>query len=106
MNTSLKRGDTFLPAIAVTDGAGAPLSLAGWLIKSQIRDATQRLVADLDVINRVDASGTYTLRPAATTPEAGWPVGDHLWDIQYTNPAGVVMSTDTILVSVLQDVTA
>jgi hypothetical protein len=102
----VKRGDTWAPSIVATNpDTGAVQSLAGWQIASQIRSARGALIAPLTVTNRNDAAGLFTLAAPGTHPTTGWPVGDHLWDIEYTDPAGHVASTVTIAVAIEMDVT-
>jgi len=104
MSTSItyKRGDTFAPALAVTENNVA-VDITGWTISSQIRTPDDVLVADLAVSNRDNAAGTYTLSPTVDYPETGWPVGILHWDIQYND--GTVFSTQTIVIRCEKDIT-
>lgn len=97
-----KRGDTFAPACAVTENNVA-VPITGWAITSQIRTPDDVLVADLEVFNRDDVAGTYSLRPTVDYPETGWPTGILHWDIQYND--GTVFSTQTIVIRCAKDVT-
>lgn len=102
---SFKRGDSFRPSLAVTTEAGAVQDITGWEIISQVRDRNGKLVATLDVSSRVDASGTFVLAPAdEDSAEANWPVGDLEWDVEYTDAAGLVRSTETITIRCLKDI--
>jgi hypothetical protein len=97
-----KRGDTF-EAIVVLALNSVPQNLTGWTIQSQIR-GTNSFVATLN-FNAINLStGTFSLTAAASTT-ATWPVGTHSMDIQITDSSGFVISTETIVFRVLQDVT-
>lgn len=101
-----KRGDSFRPSLAVTTEDGTPQDITGWTIRSQVRDRKGVLVATLTAANRVDAAGTFTLAPAdAQSAESGWPEGEIEWDIEYTDAAGIVRSTETIIIRCERDVT-
>lgn len=98
----IKRGDTFQPDIAVTL-SGSVQSLVGWSIASQIRTKQGKLVTAFTVANRNDSLGSFRLVPV--TPESSWPLDELLWDIQYTDASGRVISTDTVTLQVTKDIT-
>lgn len=93
-----KRGDTFL----LTGTTDVPLT--GYSIASQVRDKSFKLIAQLTVnITQTSPTGTYTLTyPTGTSL---WPVQVLECDVQYTNNAGVIVSTETFEINVLRDVT-
>lgn len=93
---TIKRGDTWAPDIANVDENDVAQPITGWTIASHIRTADGKLVAALQVANRVDAAGTFTLTVPSTTPETSWPTGQLLWDIRYTDTSGRVSSTETM----------
>ena len=98
----LKRGDTFLLE-ATSQQGGTPQDLTGWAIRSQVRNGSN-LVAELEVSFTDREAGSYRLAcPASATQE--WPVKALDCDIEYTSPAGQVVSTDTFKIDVKADVT-
>lgn len=98
-----KRGDTFLYAAVLRESKTGPvIDLSGWTIASMIRDADGVLIEELVVTVTDAANGAYTISAADTT---AWPVGLAYWDIEYTDTHGVIQSTDTVTVSILQDIT-
>jgi len=103
LSATIKRGDSFQPAMSVLDGT-APKSIAGWVIISQIRASDDTLIATLEVFDRNDSLGTYNLRPITQYPETGWPLGVADWDIQYTDGNGRIFSTQTIKLRIEKDI--
>ena len=99
---AFKRGDTFTLACAVEDDAGDPMSISGWTIAAQVRTQLGVLVAGLTVGSRNDAAGTYRLTASSTT---AWPVEPLHLDVQYTDAAGVIVSTDDVLIAMQRDAT-
>jgi hypothetical protein len=93
-----KRGDTFL-LTCTTD-----VPLTGYAIASQVRDKSFKLISQLTVdITQTTPTGIYTLSlPSGTS---SWPVGTLECDVQYTNNAGVIVSTETFEINVIRDVT-
>ena len=98
---TIKRGDTFRRSCAVTTDAGAAVPITGWQIAAQVRTQAGALVASLTIADRSDGAGTYTLIGAT----ADWPTTTLALDIQYTDAAGTVMSTDDVLIDVRRDQT-
>lgn len=98
-----KRGDTFLYAAALLESKTGPvINIADWTITSMIRDLDGMLIADLTVTITDAAQGEYTVSLDDT---ADWPVGWAQWDIQYEDDGGVIKSTETVRVKIVQDVT-
>lgn len=98
-----KRGDSFaLTCVYKIDGVPTPVT--GMTIASQIRTVAGELVAALtySMANQALYPGAFTLTAASGT--AAWPIAGLRCDIQITN-AGVVVSSDTFLVPVVQDIT-
>jgi len=98
---SIKRGDTYLLDTEVTVG-GAAKDMTGWALRSQIR-RNKVLVAECTVTWTDQVAGKYRLTVPAGT--AGWPVDTLRQDIQYVSPAGQVVSTETFMFQVIEDVT-
>lgn len=98
----LKRGDTFVLE-ATAQQNGSPQDLTGWAIRSQVRNGSN-LVAEMDVSYTDREAGRYRLAcPASATQD--WPVKALDCDIEYTSPAGQVVSTETFKIDVKADVT-
>lgn len=96
-----KRGDTFNPLIRVTEDNSEPVNISNWTIISQVRDIRDNLISTLNVSNRVDSSGEFNL---GTLDTSSWPVGELFWDIQYINAEGVKISTETIVIRCIKDI--
>lgn len=96
---SIKRGDTLLLKVTVNDLDGNPLEGEAENIKSEIRDRFKKLITTFLVSE--DGNGVYSL----SLPDGVLlPVGVLYFDIQQTI-AGVVSSSNTVTVNVLQDIT-
>ena len=105
MATSIqhKRGDTFLFSAVLRESKTGPVTdLTNWEIASMIRDADDVLIDEVTVTVTNAANGAYTLRVDETT---AWPVGAAYWDIQYTDDSGIIRSTETIPVQIIEDIT-
>ena len=96
---TIKRGDTFRKPGAVLTDVGAAVPTTGWQIAAQVRTPARAHVATLTIADRNDAAGTYTL----TSPTADWPVTQLMMDVQYTDAAGLISSTEDVLIDVRQD---
>lgn len=97
-----KRGDSFaLACVYKVDGIAS--SIVGKTITSQIRTNELALVATLTAIpdNQSVNPGHFRLVGPSTT---SWPVAGLRCDIQIVE-AGVIVSTDTFLVPIVQDIT-
>lgn len=96
-----KRGDTFAPSAQFCNADGSPASLAGFTVRSQLRDAGERLV-HVFAIEIVDvAAGSYRFTPVDT---AGWPLGVLQMDIEYIQ-GGLTTSSETLELEVVKKVT-
>jgi hypothetical protein len=98
-----KRGDTFA-LTCIYKQEGIAHDLTNITIKCQIREATI-LVTDLDVTkaNQTTNAGVFVLTPSVGDTTT-WPSGNLLCDIQFTE-GGVVRSTETFFVSLIEQVT-
>jgi hypothetical protein len=98
----VKRGDSF-ELSCVYKEEGVATSVAAMTIKSQVRDATGSLVADLTATkpDQGVSPGQFTLSVAAPIE---WPVGIMSVDIEFSD-AGVVRSTQTFKIPVEDDIT-
>ena len=98
-----KRGDTFIYSGVVRESRNGPvMNISDWTIASMIRASTGTLIAEADVMITDGATGEYTVRVENTT---AWPVDYCFWDIQHTDGAGDIRSTETVLLRVVADVT-
>jgi hypothetical protein len=107
---AIKRGDTLALDCAVSR------DLTGWAVRAQIRAASNdRLLAECTVsVLPYDAEAGVTRYALTVAPEVtrAWPmpVGTRptypaVLDIEYTDPAGVVQSTETVALEIERDVT-
>lgn len=98
-----KRGDTLALDCSVD------VDLDGWTVRAQIRRGpSQHLLADCDVaILEYDAESAITHFAITVSAEetAKWPLGSAEMDIEYTDPDGLVQSTETIMLDVQRDIT-
>ena len=97
-----KRGDNFFVSCVYKDGDGTRVSLDGITITSQVRTPSGVLVSDCVATVTDEDQGEYSLEVADTSL---WPLGRLEWDIQYSLDGGRVISSETVCVNVLKDVT-
>lgn len=102
MQISHKRGATFSRNISVKSDGEVPSDFASWVIASQIRDKSNKLVSQLTVTRTDNANGIFTLSDSST---ADWPVCVLYCDIRYTLPSTEVIHTETFEINVLRSVT-
>lgn len=96
-----KVGDTFkLPCKLTKDGAD--VDLTGWLVKSQLR-YVNTLISELTYVVIDALQGLYSLEELGSTQL--WPVGVYTCDIEYTDPTGLIVSTETFTINFIADVT-
>lgn len=97
-----KRGDSFEVDCVYKDADGTPLDLDGITITSQFR-MKDVLISDAEItIGSPTTSGAFRVVVADTDE---WPVGALAWDIEYLLAGGSIISTETVLINVLRDVT-
>lgn len=96
-----KRGDTFklMCAVAINEVAQ---DITGWAIASQVRKGSI-LVETLTIEPISAAAGTFMLTSEQRTDS--WPTGDLQLDVEYTLSSGQVISTETLTISCIKDVT-
>lgn len=97
-----KKGDTFEVTCTYENDAGAPVSLDGITITSQLRTPAGALVADCTATVTSVPNGTFTLLVADTS---SWPVAKLEFDVQYALTGGRIISSETVNVHVVKDVT-
>lgn len=100
---AFKRGDQFGFYATLKDGDGAPLTIDATDVRSQVRDADDRLYATLDVRKHPDTVGTYLFSAEGTVTQR-WPVATLYIDIEMTLD-GAPSSTATFTVTVVKDIT-
>ena len=96
-----KRGDTFTLNCTYKVN-GVPSSIATIDIDSQVRDFRGSLIEELTV-TKTGSTGVFTLLSSATQTSE-WPISVLRCDIQFSQ-GGIVRSTQTIDISVLEDIT-
>lgn len=104
MTTSIehKRGDSFDYNVVVTDSGGSTIDLTNWTIKCQLRTSRDQLIETLTIEEDDYSEGSYNLVCDDTTD---WPVGNLYADIEYTDTASKIQSTETFIVQVVKDYT-
>lgn len=102
--SDFKRGDTFLLTCTYKVDTVAT-SVTGFTIRSEIRDKFGHLVATLSasLANQGTNPGVFYLSPTVADT-SDWATGDLFCDIEITN-GGVIRSTITFIVPVIDDVT-
>ena len=99
-----KRGDTFDQLLLVPE-VFADGYWIGWSVTSQIRTARGKLIGDL-VVSWADPAETTRILRLFSDDTTRWPVGDLEVDVQFVRDSdGLKRSTETVVVSVLRDVT-
>jgi hypothetical protein len=100
---SHKRGDTFIFSAQVKDEDESSIDLTGWQIRSQIRKENFTVVDTL-VITITDAvDGKYQI--SSNKDPNTLPLGEHHWDIEFTDSSGRVISTETLIINIVEDIT-
>jgi hypothetical protein len=105
-----KQGDTFSLSCSWKDPNGTAINLTGYTILSKVRVTTGTTFTDtLTSTITTAASGLFTLS-ATPTQTASWPLtsgqyGKLYCDVQFTSPTGVVTSSDTFEVVVVEEIT-
>ena len=102
MSLHRKKGDTWKLPTAYTNIAGDPISLTGITILSQIRDSKGVLILELTPTVVSAAAGTYTLT-ATATQTIDLAIGNHTFDVQFSDASGNVDSTENALFAILPD---
>lgn len=97
---TLKRGDTLDLSCALTL-AGQPIDLTGWSIQCHVIAPGNVVVHQFAAVITDPLVGAYRL-PAASADTRKWPIGGLNMDIRYIDPAGRVMTTETVALTVLQ----
>lgn len=96
-----KTGDTFAFIATIKDEAGVPIVGKAHLLKSQVRNYKDELIAEL-IISETETPGNYLFKALDT---ADWPLNEELrTDIQYTDNE-IVTSSETIMIPMAKDVT-
>lgn len=98
-----KRGDSFRLSASVKTGAdGVAIDITGWTIRSQLRKPDATLIDTLSVSYIAPTGGSFEIY---SDNSSIWPTGVAVMDIEYTDGAGKIFSTETIQVRIMGDVT-
>lgn len=99
-----KASDTVMLGCTALDENDTPVDLTNVTLASQVRDADDGLLCDMEVVPVNLTLGTYELWGPADAP---WVAGDFQIDVQYTTPGTrqLVRSTETFYLRMLPDVT-
>lgn len=99
---SFKRGDTFQIDGTRTNKEGSSVSLSGVTVVSVMKRKDTEISLTTEVISEAD--GTFRLTLPATTTNT-LELGNWLSDVEYQAQDGSVVSTETYVIKVLEDVT-
>lgn len=99
----IKRGDTFTLACTYKQN-GVVYDVTNFTIRSQVRDSSGALVEELAVTKANQAANPGVFVLAAADP-MDWPVDLLSCDIQFSDAEGVVRSTQTFQIPVVEDIT-
>jgi len=97
-----KKGDTLEWVITLTESASA-VDISDFSIRAQIRQKTT-LIATLTTTITNASGGVFSLTATATST-ASWTVGTHSCDIEFTDAAGDIFSTETFKLKLIEDIT-
>jgi hypothetical protein len=103
VNITHKRGDTFEAVVEATLN-GAPLDLTGWTVRSQLRDLSNNVIKEFDVLPLDLAAGQFSLNATAQETE-NWSPASYLCDVELVDLNSFVQSSDTFSVRVVRDIT-
>ncbi len=98
---TMARGDSFSFAVDWVPEAGAPATVEGVTITSQVRDLLGALVDDVVIAKDVDFMG-FSVDVLDTTT---WPLGQLEWDIKCVI-SGRAIHSSRVLLNVTKAVTA
>ena len=103
MISPIKRGDTFTLACTYKQN-NMVYDVTNFTIRSQVRDSSGALVEELTVAkaDQTEHPGVFVL--SAADP-MDWPVDVLSCDIQFSDAEGMVRSTQTFQIPVIEDVT-
>lgn len=98
-----KRGDTFKRSAQVFENFEnkTTLNLAGYTIRSQVRDSVGSLISTAVITITNAAAGMFDIEFDTTS----WTVGKLRTDIEFTFPSGQITSTETSTIIVEEDIT-
>lgn len=99
---TIKRGDTFALGVRLKDETGQPLILTVDKLKSQIRDSSDNLIADLVITINPSAEGLYTFTASDTST---WTPNTTLYLDVEMNIDGQIRSSQTVQIYVDKDIT-
>lgn len=105
MVSPVKQGDTLTFACTYKEN-GSPVDVTNFTIRAQLRDSSDNLVLELPVskANQTTNPGVFVLG-SNTPPNPELPVDELSCDIQFTDGDGVVRSTQTFNIPIVEDVT-
>lgn len=98
-----KRGDTFALAGTIQLIGDSDEPLGDWSGRSHIRTRAGELIAELTFEWLDPAQGLASLTHSGNTND--WPIGPANIDIELTSPSGYVISTDTAVIHITEDIT-
>lgn len=102
----IKRGDTYSRSFQLFSDypQNIAFNLTGYTLRSHVRDASAALISTCTCTITNATTGSFQVVCAAANT-ASWTVGQLFTDVEFTSPAGHVMSTDTDTINVIKDQT-
>lgn len=104
MTTDFKRGQTFSYAGQVLN-EGQVTDFTGWSISSQLRTCGRRELVQALTASFLDPSTGLVSLKATAEQTTVWPLDLLMLDIRLQDPAGQVVISDTVMISVVERVT-
>lgn len=98
---TLKHGATLANSFSITDGL-TPISGIANQIKAQVRDSAGALLSTL-VIAETATAGEYTMVSPDSTES--WPLAGAYLDFKYTTIDGIIISSETLFIRMVREVT-
>ena len=102
-NITHKRWDTLEWVVTLTQNSVA-VDITDWTIKSQIRDESSSLIYTFLVTKTDAGDGVFSIS-ATAAQTATWPLGSLLIDIEFIDPTGYVISSQTFTMQIVRDIT-
>ena len=101
----VKQGDTLTLACVYKEN-GVPVDVTNFTIRAQLRDSSGSLVLNLPIskANQATNPGVFVLG-SNTPPNPELPVDELSCDIEFADGDGVVRSTQTFNIPIVEDVT-
>lgn len=98
-----KRGDTFELQIDLSL-SGQVEDISGWTIRCDLKDLQGNLIKSFSPQEIDYTLGKFLLLASASETE-NWPIGALRFDLEFTDNSGFIVSSETLSVNIIKDVT-